>query len=260
MIQRQYGWIRELEDENIINETGTDPSEMILAMASTDDPPTYDIHAEPWADLFWQGSQGACQGHALAHMAQIVFAQNTGNRRHFSRAQCYYESQRHDGIRGDRGSTLTGGMKVATEDGIVLEDDWKYPSRYNNARPSNYNELPRVKFKHSKRMKDADEIWSFLLAGGVVQTGLTWNGSCERDYADSYSFNGAGGHSTILYGFESGSDDKWCIHHNSWKNWGIDRSGRSCWSKNFIAGVCKERWSVFIGYTVGEMEADGEIY
>lgn len=258
-VKRVFGWIASAERHEVIDEIGHDPSDLILAMSSNEDPPVYDVQAEPWADLFWQGSQGACQGHALAHAAQVIFAQNTGHKKYFSRAQCYYEAQRHDGIRGDRGSTLTGGMRVATEDGICLESDWAYPARYNNSRPDGYGGFPRVKLLASKRLKDADEIWAFLMAGGAVQTGLTWNRSCESVRARYYRQGGAGGHSTLLYGFEA-DDMDWAIHHNSWKNWGHEGTGRSFWSKDFIAGVCKERWSTFIGYSVGEMSADAELF
>ena len=251
---RSYGWLPQHENPGLIDELGGDPDVMMRAMFDSE--PTFELDIEPWVTLFWQGSQGACQGHALAHMAQIVFTQHSGIKRFFSRAWAYYESQRHDGIRGDMGSTLAGGARVMA-DGLGLESDWAYPRRYSNRRPSGFEEMPRLKIPFSKRLTDADQCWAWLQAGGVIQTGVTWNRSLEALFVDRYRSGGMGGHSTICYGFHPDKPD-YCVHMNSWKNW--QDEGKSYWKKQVFADLLKQRFTVLMGYQVGGFNIDPEIF
>lgn len=205
--------------------------------------PTFNPYTDPWTDLQWQGNQGACQGHALAHCFQVSYLQATGVQAIFSRACGYYEAQRYDNISGDRGSTLAGGQKVA-ESGMVLESEWEYPSRYDNRRPSGIQSLMNITMKGSSRVKDADLAWDLLAAGAAIQTGVAWNSSFDKAVCDSYR-SGGGGHSTMLYGLDESTGN--AIHHNSWKGWQGD--SRNQWTKSFFNSILRnDRWAVFIAY------------
>ena len=254
-IKREYGWAFQHESPEYIDLTGTCPDKMMASMREADR--TFQVDIEPWNTLQFQGSQGSCAGHALSHMSQIVFTQNTGIKRMFSRACGYYEAQRFDGINGDRGSTISGGIQTM-QAGILLEDDWKYPARYDNRRPEGFDTAPRLRIPHSKRLLSADQVWEFLKAGGVVQTGITWGPSFEKERADRSNGIGYGGHSTILYGFDPEDPEGWCVHHNSWDGWGDN--GRSFWSKQFIADILKQRWTMLVGYQAQGLDIDPRLF
>ena len=253
--QWQLGYAKESERKDEIDAEGQDPEQILVAMRAAY--PTFNPYAKAWNRLFWQGQQGACQGHALAHAAQVMGVQKFGQLRYFSRACGYYEAQRFDGLNGDKGSTLAGGRKVLSGDGLMLETDWPYPSRYNNRRPANFPDAPRIRVDSSKQVRDADLIFDLLEAGAAIQTGLTWNSSCDQAVATRYQSGGGGGHSTLLYGLDKQTG--YAVHHNSWRNWNGD--GRSLWSKDFIKGVLqRDRWCVFMAYQAIDVEADSGIF
>jgi len=248
---RFFGYAREFESKNRIDEHGIDAERVLRLMRESY--PSFNPYAEPTNELKWQGRQGACQGHSLAQAAQIMAMQAYSCQQLFSRGGCYYESQRHDRINGDRGSTLAAGQKVA-RDGIVLESDWAYPVQYDPKRPSNFENLPRIYLNSSKTVKDADLIFDLLKAGAVIQTGVSWNQSFEKPVSDRYStMGGGGGHSTLLYQLDEATGN--AIHHNSWRAWMND--GRSQWTKDFVKSILRhDRWAVFIAYQSSEIRVD----
>jgi len=254
MNERKFGWLHEDERVEEINERGVDPEQVLMAMRSAY--PNFNPYAEPWNRLTWQGQQGACQGHALSNAAQIMCVQQYGVQRMFSRACGYYEAQRHDRISGDKGSTLAGGQKVLSIDGLPLEEHWPYPDRYNPQRPANFDSFPRIYVPSSKQVKDAELIFDLLESGAAVQTGLMWNQSCDRPICDRYSASSSGGHSTLLFGINQQSGNM--MHHNSWENW--MNNGRNEWTLNFLKEVlAKDRWAVFIAYQAVDVKVDDGI-
>lgn len=252
---RKYGWDYRNENVEAIDLTGLSPDVIMSAMRQEEQTP-FNVSAPAWNTLQFQGNQGACAGHAIAHMSQIVLTQNTGIKRMFSRANGYYEAQRKDGIIGDTGATISACTKVMS-DGMMLEEHWPYPSKYDNTRPTDFEDAPRLRVPHTRTLTNADEVWEFLLAGGVVQTGVMWGPSYEEMRADECRGMGYGGHSTILYGFDP-NDPDWCVHHNSWDGWGID--GRSYWSKNFIKGCLEQRWNILVGYQAVGLGVDKDLW
>ena len=227
-----YDWIDERMDPEIV---------LKAAQAAY---PGFNPHSWSWTELPNQGRQGACQGHALANCFQIALVQQYGIQTLFSRAAAYYLSQKFDGIHGDRGSTLSGGQKVA-ESGLCLEVEWAYPSSYNNRQPESANGNLNFKMMGSRRVKDADLAWDLLKAGVPIQTGVAWNSSFEREVCDSYR-SGGGGHSTMLFGLDEETGN--AINHNSWgSNWCGD--GRNQWTKKFFSDIIqRDRYAVFVAY------------
>lgn len=241
-VERFFGYAFEHENRDQINEMGVEPDLVLqLARASY---PAFNPHAPAWTNLQWQGRQGACQGHALAHAFQVAMVMRYSDHILFSRADAYYSSQKFDGITNDRGSTLNGGQKVAAR-GLCLEKDWPYPERYDNRMPDSAGGKQNFQMPGSKEIRDADLAWDLLKAGVMIQTGVAWTDSFEREISDSYSRSGnVGGHSTLLFGIDE--EDR-AIHHNSWKSWMQD--GRSKWTKNYFAQIIRnDRWAVFVAY------------
>lgn len=229
--------------ENIahLQSTGASPSEALRAFK--DSFPIFDTTADPVGaiNILNQGQQGACQGHSLAQIFAICFFLATGRKVRFSRAAGYYLAQRYDGIKGDNGSTLSGGQKVATIHGMCLDSDWSYPAQYNPFEPANVPYL--YKLKATKPMETVKDVLDWIDAGLPVQTGFAWNNSCSKEIVDNWQ-PGGGGHSTCFWQRSKIGNVK---NINSWgENWNGD--GVHEWTESSIARALKHDWTVMIGY------------
>lgn len=210
------GYAIEQESKQKLLAGGMEPKRMLrLARASA---PAFnvDVHPTTLFNPLNQSSQGACQGHSLALMFTICYFLATGRIEMFSRAAGYYLSQRRDGIRGDRGSTLSGGQWVATEHGICLEHEWPYPNQYDPREPNGI--VYRFKLVSSQPTSDPELIFEALDLGLPVQDGLIWDSSVSRTLVTDYKGEGGGGHSTTLWTKQGGNFRR----INSWGMWDGD--------------------------------------
>jgi len=202
-----------------------------------------------------QGPVGACAGHSLSSCGEWAYIIQTADPSlQLSRAMGYYETQRLDGIKGDSGSTIEGGVRLAKTVGLCREELWKYTGRYDNRRPENWDavlaDAANYKIGTATSLKSYDAIRTFLGSGqGAVHLGITWNSSVDREVVESYSSSGGGGHSIGLYALSDRKDSQgkpWAWMLNSWsKNWQGD--GWAEWSPRAIDQMLTARWSVFVG-------------
>jgi hypothetical protein len=202
-----------------------------------------------------QGSVGSCQGHALSSCVELCYYIATGDlTRQLSRAMGYYETQRIDGITSDRGSTISGGIKLATTKGICREELWKYSGRYDARRPANWAEIESDAAQHkigqSYRMTTYDGVRTFLGSGqGGISIGISWGGEVDRPIVNSFSGAGGGGHAIALLGLSerldsSGRPFVWML--NSWgSNWG--NGGWAEWSPNAVEQMLRHRFTACFG-------------
>jgi len=242
--QGRLGWAFEREDYGRLEATGLDAGLVLQRYADTF--PEFNATAGGLdvIDILDQGQQGACQGHALATVFSICYFLATGRREAFSRAAGYYMAQKRDGIRGDQGSTLSGGQWVATQHGMCKESDWPYPSRYNPAMPSSAQGTFAFKLQTTKPFRDVDSMLEWLGRGLPIQTGLNWNSSCDQEVVDSYSMRGGGGHSTVFWQLRPNGN---VVNWNSWgRRWSGD--GLHEWTPESIARTLQNRWTTYIGY------------
>ncbi len=241
--ERGYRYDHESKPELFFH--GQSASETLKAYR--DSFPKFDVGANPLGaiDVLNQGNQGACQGHSLASIFTICFFLATGRRQAFSRAAGYYLSQRYDGIRGDNGSTLNGGRRVATEHGMCLESDWQYPSRYNPAEPANVPYL--YKLKITKPFTRVADVTAWIDAGLPVQTGFAWNDSCSREIVTNWR-SGGGGHSTVFWQRAKSGN---VVMLNSYDQWNED--GCNEWTEGAIAQALAHEWTTLVGYAPDEM-------
>ena len=252
--ERHFGYAIDKERPDELDANGLDPEQVLRTTRAAH--PNFNPYADPWNQLMNQRSIGSCQGCSLAHLTQIMVAQQVGRHAMFSGMQAYIMSQRVDGIRGDSGSTLSGGQKVAKTEGICMEKHWPYPSRYSANIPNGYDEFPRVRIPASKRITDVDLAWDLLSAGAALHIGATWGRCMEQQVCDRYYGPVAGGHATFLYGLVEGSDN--AIHHNSWgPNFGTN--GRNQYTKTFFKELMRQRWTVVIAYQPTDLEVDERI-
>lgn len=184
-----------------------------------------------------------CQGHALAGIFSTCFFLATGRKQAFSRAAAYYLSQRKDGIRGDQGSTLSGGQWVATENGLCLEKDWPYPKSYNPTEPSGVKYA--YKLKTTRPMESMADINDWINSGLPIQIGIAWNNSCNQEVVSNYAAStNSGGHSTFFWLRAKSGNIR---NINSWgKDWNGD--GVHEWTEASIERALKHRFTVMIGY------------
>lgn len=195
------------------------PVEKMFRMIEANGPPDPNTQANPMdlVDPLNQGNQGACQGHSLATCFTLCYFLATGRIEAFSRAAGYYLSQRVDGIRGDRGSTLSAGMQIATKHGMCLEKDWPYPRSYDPTEPRGLT-YP-FKLVASQPTSDYSQIEHAIKVLGLpVQDGIIWDNSVSRSISTDYVGSGGGGHSTTLFGMIGQNFRR----INSWGMWDGD--------------------------------------
>ena len=244
-------WLHDVEDFDYLKSLPGESS--VLAMRGT----YGEVKVDPRAvmKIENQGSVGSCQGHALSSCVELCYYIATGDlTRQLSRAFGYYETQRIDGINGDRGSTISGGIKLATTLGIPREDLWKYSGRYENRRPANWNEIVEDAKLHqvgqSYRMESYDGVRTFLGSGqGGISIGISWGGEVDRPVVNSFSGAGGGGHAIALLGLserldQSGRPYVWML--NSWgANWG--NKGWSEWAPSAVEQMLRHRYTACFG-------------
>lgn len=214
----RLGYAIHMEKRDLLEQRGVDPKKM-LKMASAN-PPPINVQNNPRQiiPLLDQLRQGACAGHAGARMMIICFFLMTGRVLAFSRAAAYYLAQKHDGIRGDNGSTLDGIQWVLTQHGLCLEREWMYPTNYDPTEP---RPIPNYGFKlvASKPTSDPGEVRAWLDIGLPVQDGITWNAEVAQSIVTNYTGSRPeGGHSTTLW-LKNGEN---YLRDNSWGAWDGD--------------------------------------
>lgn len=202
-----------------------------------------------------QGSVGSCQGHALSSVCELCYYIATGDlTRQLSRQYAYVETQRIDGISGDRGSTISGGIKLATTKGLPEESFWTYSGRYETRRPSNWLEVETNAAQHkigqAYQMQTYDGVRTFLGSGqGGISIGISWGGEVDRAIVNSFSGAGGGGHAIALLALSerldvSGRPYVWML--NSWgSNWG--NGGWSEWAPNAVEQMLRHQYTAAFG-------------
>lgn len=171
-------------------------------------PPEVNIN---WHRTENQGRIGSCQGHALSSVLErLAFVR--GENVQLSEIFAYLGSQKIDGLLGgDRGSTVSGGCKLAVEFGCTPEARTGYPTSYPGRAErdkilsaENYAAAAPYKAKSSWRVPDDyDALLDFIGGGGGVNFGIKYgSGMIPKDrIVRSYS-PGMGGHAMCILGYD----------------------------------------------------------
>lgn len=167
------------------NITGTMPysfDDEHLSLPSRVDVREDEMFTKSWMRVENQGGVGACQGYGLIHCVEYLYAVLTGQIVQLSPMYAYLLSQFFDGIRGDRGSTLSGGTKALMQMKLCLLSEYPRERSY----PSNgYKDIPQSAIDAAKagpfqtvrtvRFRDAGESRAFIGSmAGIIQTGTAW--------------------------------------------------------------------------------------
>ena len=244
------GWLHEQEDRVYLSGLNSDAAVMGLVGSYQE----VTIDPRDVLKVENQSNQGACQGHAISSVCEWCYILESGNLDlQLSRAMGYYETQRLDGIRGDRGSTIAGGVKLAKKTGICEESLWPYPRGYNNRRPQDWEAVldnaGQYKIREGYRLNSYGTIRTFLGSGqGGISIGIRWGSSMSKPVVDSFRAGG-GGHAVGLFSLSERKDAtgrNYCWMMNSWgQRWGNE--GWSEWSPKAIEQMLKDRFTVAIG-------------
>lgn len=194
-------------------------------------PPTV---AKPstWLKIEDQNGFGSCQGNDLSSCCEIAYwLASAGDIIQLSRWFAYVGTQAIDGIRGDRGSTISGGAELARTRGICPEELYPYPTRYRyGITQAQYAAAEPYKLSTFRRMQTIGDCRKWLDAGvGAISIGVRW---------------GSGGHAICLC--ETDGTD--FIFANSWgTSWGENGFGR--WTERELRSLLRDNYTVAIGMT-----------
>jgi hypothetical protein len=245
------GWRFDCEDEAYLSLL---PNESpVLAMQGTYSEFAFDPREVMKTEN--QGPVGSCHGQTLSSVTELCTYIATGETTlQLSRSYAYYETQRIDGITGDRGSTISGGIKLATTRGIPRESLWTYSGRYEPRRPNNWAEIEadakNYRVGQSYRMTTYDGIRTFLGSGqGGISIGISWGGEMDRAVVNSFSGAGGGGHAIALLSLSERKDSSgrpFIWMQNSWgTGWG--NKGWAEWAPQAVEQMMRHRNTACFG-------------
>lgn len=193
-----------------------------------------------------QSSEGSCQGHSITAALGLCHYAKTGTWKDFNPDHAYYRSQALDGLRGDVGSTIAGGMRYANTIGGLPQDEGPaYTPKYN---PGDYPQSLDVKCQPYRiysytTLRTYDDIVKWIGNGfGGVSWGIRWGLEPDSKGDIRRYRSGSGGHATALLGY--GDDFLWL--KNSWgTTWGL--SGWARIYREAIEGALRDSYTVVVG-------------
>ena len=232
-------------------EAASSPFEMAMLGDVSDLPEEFDLH--PNQPMEHQGQEGSCQGQSMSSCIEVCRFMDDGTHLQLSRDCAYYWSQEFDGIRGDRGSTLAGGRKVATQRGLPPESMWPYSDRYNPRPPVSKDNLLKAaepnRVKRTTILRSVEDVVNWMATGqGPVQLGIRWGVKLNSDGVVTRWSPSGGGHAVYLRGRTKKFGKPASILANSWgKRWG-DR-GYAYLPDDILIRMLRDRYSVFQGFS-----------
>lgn len=202
-----------------------------------------------------QRSQSSCAGHSLSSVVEwchLLASGQTGMQ--LSRAMGYYEAQRLDNIRGDKGSTISAGVKLTQTTGLCEEKLWPYPSRYDPSRPRNWSDIEanaaNYKIGSATRITSYDGFRAFLGSGqGGIHIGIAWSSNVMSKAVVERYQAGGGGHAicglTLSERLDKdGKPFAWIM--NSWSE-SFGNKGWSEWSPTAIQQMLNNSRTSMVG-------------
>lgn len=208
----------EVENEN--DEFLETNSAMFPEMSLSDPPPEIDYGVG--LSIRHQGNRPSCRGHSLAACGRMGARLATGAaidldgngvagepiKDDFSPLWCWVKTQVHGGTVGaNRGATMGGGVKAATQDGFAREIMWPYSKSHTTRFPAEViADAQQFKFARYSTLKTEQAAYQWLASGqGPLEWGkgwpFSWIGGCLVDSGSA----GRGGHATAIRGYWTGA-------------------------------------------------------
>lgn len=173
-----------------------------------------------WHHTENQGPIGSCQGNDLSSCIERVEFVAGKPAVQLSRIFAYLATQKLDGLLGsDRGSTISGGAKLAKATGVCPESLTGYPKSYPGSAArsqilsqSNYDAAAAHKVTSLwNAPEDPDEARNWIGGGGAISLGIVWPGIPSDRIIKKFS-GGSGGHAIAILGY----DPTYLVAVNSW--------------------------------------------
>ena len=170
----------ELEDRAYLERL----EELPVAFRTFSRPPEVGVD---WHKTENQGPIGSCQGNDLTSCLERLQFVRTNDKTQvvqLSRIFAYLATQRIDRLLGsDQGSTISGGIKLATTVGVCPESMTGYPPTYPPTREITSRYLTQANYdagasykalKSWKAPADVDECMNFIGGGGAISIGVAY--------------------------------------------------------------------------------------
>jgi hypothetical protein len=196
----------DLEDRDML--TALEPIPESFATYSRPDEVLLD-----WHRMENQGPIGSCQGNSITSCLERLQHVRGGPVVELSRIFGYLATQRVDGLLGsDRGSTVSGGVKIALTHGCPPESLTGYPRQYPAARErtailsqANYDAGQPYKAVSSWKVPmDIEATMNFIGGGGAINLGISWYRGIipsDRVVKNFRPPSSTGGHAVAVLGY-----------------------------------------------------------
>lgn len=243
---RNPGYAFEQEDHAWINaHTTVEPRLFADAKIPTEVDPRGVLRIE------MQGGMGSCRGHSLSSgMERLFWIATGGEIIQLSRYAAYRWCQEVDGIRGDRGATIAGGMKVGTEIGLPLESMAVYPRGYVNyfedekGRRVSDAELRKAaegfRFRSFVPVRDYQHAKQLLGTGWVLDWGTRWPIRMDGSATVTRFSAGNQGHARLIAGYLA--DGRLCDANSHDETFGDD--GWMYWTEAAFNACLRDSYTV----------------
>lgn len=236
----EYGNERDLLELENLNKKY---SKLLRQSFSTDDIP--DEVDFSWHVLENQMRQGSCQGHSLTSCMEGCYWIDSGGKTvQLSRNAGYRFSQMEDGISGDQGSTLSGGVAAAKK-GVCKEEYFPYTETYSRRIPKaafdNRSEFKLVTAVPLQKDNPAAQLCQWIGKGrGFCAIGMKWTSEMDsQSKITKYSGRGAGGgHAVGFLGYSLPNKTVKLVN-----SWGYR------WGKNGVKDVSFDAFNKIINYS-----------
>jgi len=245
----KFGYRLDLERPDQLLAASTPlPADLMRGFAEPEE-----IDPRQWHVIENQSSLGSCQGHALSSVVELCYYIATGQVIHFSEMFAYLGTQKLDGLLGrDVGSTIEGGMRLATQYGLCPVEVMPYPNpaRYTSRIPEiAWSAAEPFKIRSSSFCRSYEDVYKYLASGqGGVEIGIGWGNFDSDGLVESYR-PGRGGHAVAFLGYSRRKDSqgrKYLWMANSWdESWG--NKGWAEVSPRAVDQMCNSSGTVMIG-------------
>lgn len=200
-----------------------------------------------WLRIEDQGQMGACQGHDLSTCQEVIYQRASGQIAQLSRLWAYLSTQQIDGLLGrDCGSTIEGGVQLATTQGAVLESALpyrdSYPSVSEQQRILGVAADPAFIIRSGFRVESAQHAKQCLAGGMAITMGISWPPPFDSSYViRSWRRGNQGGHAIAHCEITNGL----ITGQNSWgPRWGVN--GRFFWTDSAFDACLRDPMTVCI--------------
>ncbi len=238
-------WEKHIEQVDSVKSSLRSANEFMAFVTGDLDPDSVpdELDAQLYHRLEDQRQLGSCRAHSRTSLAEWVhFLQSgelfAGKTIQFSRQFAYNEIRNIDGIRGDEGCTMRGGIKFDETIGHCLEDLFPYSGRDERQSPQDCFSKADFKLGTNLLIDSYDEAWR-IKAGriGDIEIGMLWPDCMQQQtIIEEFRVGGrgagrhAGGHAVAILGWSKRRDRqgrRYFKIQNSWnkRNWQNSNNG-----------------------------------